>query len=148
MQLKGSTILVLGGWGLVGSAICRRLMDFLPGKIVITSLRQSEAEEAAEELRQEFSDASPETFEARWGNVFVRTDWKDIPREHILADSDMRSRMVGDIIDELDDDVLHSSALYDLLLSVRPDAVIDCINTATHCLSRHLFVGPARYLRK
>lgn len=131
MQLKGSTVLVLGGWGLVGAAICRRLMDFQPAKIIITSLRQSEAEEAAEDLRQEFSTVPPETFEARWGNVFVRTVWKDIPREYILADTDMRSRMVRDVIDELGDDVLHSSALYDLLVSVRPDAVVDCINTAT-----------------
>lgn len=131
MRLQDSTVLVLGGWGLVGSAVCRRLMDFRPAKIVITSLRQSEAEEAAAELRKEFPEVPPETFEAQWGNVFTRTAWKDAPREQILSDAESRKRLVADIVDELGDEVLHSSALYDLLISVRPDAVIDCINTAT-----------------
>lgn len=131
MRLQDSTVLVLGGWGLVGSAVCRRLMDFRPAKIVVTSLRQSEAEEAAEDLRREFPGVPPEMFEARWGNVFVRAAWKDAPREEILSNAAHRRRLVGDIVDELSDDILQSSALYDLLVSVRPDAVIDCINTAT-----------------
>jgi len=34
LDIKGKTILVLGGWGLVGQAICRRLIPEKPGKIV------------------------------------------------------------------------------------------------------------------
>ncbi len=131
MQIYNSTILVLGGWGLVGLAICRRLMDFKPKRIIITSLKQSEAEEAAKSMRQEFPLVSPETFEPRWGNMFVRTEWKDIPRDQIIADKTNRTCLVKDVADELTDEILKSSALYDLLISTRPDAVIDCVNTAT-----------------
>ena len=53
MDIKGKTILVLGGWGLVGQAICRRLIPEKPGKIVITSLHKRDADSMAEWLKQE-----------------------------------------------------------------------------------------------
>lgn len=44
MDIKGKTILILGGWGLVGQSICRRLIPEKPGKIVITSLHEGDAD--------------------------------------------------------------------------------------------------------
>ena len=48
MQLKGSKVLVLGGWGLVGSAICHKLLEYSPSKLIVTSLKQTEAEDAVD----------------------------------------------------------------------------------------------------
>ena len=46
MNIEGSKVLVLGGYGLVGIAVCRELLDRNPREIQIHSLRQEEAEEA------------------------------------------------------------------------------------------------------
>jgi len=62
MQIKNSKILVLGGWGLVGSAICRKLMEHEPAELTITSLHQWEAEDAVNQLRKEFPNSNPNMF--------------------------------------------------------------------------------------
>ncbi|MBK9247738.1 MAG: short-chain dehydrogenase [Ignavibacteria bacterium] len=131
MQIQNSTIVVIGGWGLVGASMCRKIMEFNPKKIIVTSLKQSEAEEAVEELRKEFSGNPPEMFEPWWGNIFSRTEWKDVSREDLLTNDVTRSGLIHDVIDELDDRILSESALYSLLQQTKPDAVIDCVNTAT-----------------
>jgi hypothetical protein len=131
MQIKDSTIVVIGGWGLVGAAMCRKLLEFSPKNLVITSLKQWEAEEAVSDLRKEYPNYPPEMFEARWGNIFTRSEWKDTSREVLLSDETSRMGLIHDVIDELDDAILQNSALYSLLQSTKPDAVIDCVNTAT-----------------
>ncbi len=131
MQIKDSTIMVIGGWGLVGAAMCRKIMEFNPKKIVVTSLKQSEAEEAVADLRAEYPACDPGMFEPWWGNIFTRTEWKDMPREELLVNDASRSGLIHDVIDELDDRILSESALYSLLQQSKPDAVIDCVNTAT-----------------
>lgn len=131
MDIKNRTILVLGGWGLVGSAICRKLMEHEPARLIVTSLKESEARDAVEQLRREYPNKPADMFVPHWGNVFIRHGWKDTPREELLADDASRLGLVEDIIDELTDDVLNRSALYRLIVDEKPDAVIDCINTAT-----------------
>lgn len=131
MDIKNRTILVLGGWGLVGSAICRELMQHSPKKIVVSSLKEHEALDAVRQFEEEYPDAPKGTFVGAWGNMFVRHAWKDTHRETLLQNNDSRLGLVEDIIDELDTDVLENSALYRLLQEHKPDAVIDCINTAT-----------------
>ncbi len=131
MQIKDSTIVIIGGWGLVGAAMCRKIMEFNPKKIVVTSLKQSEAEEAVDDLRKEYPARDPGMFEPWWGNIFTRTEWKDTPREELLTGTTSRSGLIHDVIDELDEKILTESALYTLLQQTKPDAVIDCVNTAT-----------------
>ena len=131
MQIKGSKVLVLGGWGLVGSAICHKLMEYKPAKIAVSSLRKHEAEDAVEQLRKEYPDCDPNMFEAKWGNIFSREEWKDENWQNILNSDEMRKGFVDDVFEELDDDILHRSALYKMVDEVQPDLVIDCINTAT-----------------
>ncbi len=41
MMLRGSRVLVLGGWGLVGMAVCRKILARGPVKLIVQSLRQS-----------------------------------------------------------------------------------------------------------
>lgn len=131
MQINGSTILVLGGWGLVGSAIIQRLMRYEPARVIVTSLRREEAEEAVAHLRRQFSLLPAETFVPWWGNIFVRTEWKDLSREELLSDPERRRELLNDTLGELSESMLRRQALYDLLMTYQPDAVIDCVNTAT-----------------
>ncbi len=131
MIITGKRILVLGGWGLVGSAICRKLMEHKPASLIVSSLKQSEAEDAVESLRKEFPDASPEMFVPKWGNIFVRQEWKDAFFGDILADPDKRKGVLSDVYDELSEEILKNSALYKLIVDTKPDVVVECINTAT-----------------
>ncbi len=131
MQIKDSKILVLGGWGLVGAAICHRLMEHSPSKLIVSSLRQSEAEDAVAQLRAEYSYCDPNMFVPKWGNIFTRTEWKEMHWEEVLSNDDSRLGVVNDIYDELTETVLNNSALYNLIQETKPDLVIDCINTAT-----------------
>jgi len=131
MQIKDSKILVLGGWGLVGMAICRKLMEFEPRCMVITSLNQWEAEDACEQLRYEYTAYDPHMFVPKWGNIFARTEWKDQNWSDVLAGGDTRREFIKDVFYDLDDKILKSSALYELIVETKPDLVIDCINTAT-----------------
>ena len=116
---------------MVGAAVCRELMQHSPRRLIVSSLAQSEAEEAVGQLRKEFPSHDEKMFIPWSGNIFTRTEWKDLPREVILSDAGSRRGLVSDIIDELSDETLKSSALYSLLQEYRPDLVVDCINTAT-----------------
>ncbi|MBS1911381.1 MAG: short-chain dehydrogenase [Bacteroidetes bacterium] len=131
MDITGKTVLVLGGWGLVGSAICRKLVAERPARIIITSLNESEAHDAVEHMKKEIPDGVAIDLVPWWGNVFGRFDERTRSREELLADPATRRRLIDDIIDDLSDDILENAALYRLLADHRPDAVIDCINTAT-----------------
>jgi len=131
MKITGSKILVLGGWGLVGSAICHKLMEHNPSQLIVSSLNEYEAKDAVEHLRKEYPNHNPEMFVAKWGNIFTRTDWKDIDFREVLNSDDKRKIHIRDIFYELTDDVLNNSALYQLISETNPDIVIDCINTAT-----------------
>ena len=131
MQIKGSKILVLGGWGLVGSAICRKLMEHSPAQLIVSSLKESEAIDAVNQLRAEYPDVNPEMFIPKWGNIFTRTDWKDIDFRDILTTDDKRKLHIKDIFFELNDDIVNRSSLYKLITETKPDLVVDCINTAT-----------------
>lgn len=131
MRIEGSKILILGGWGLVGSAITRKLMLHSPSELIISSLKREEAEDAVNDLRLEFKDKNSDMFVAKWGNVFTRKVWKDTSAHDVIKNKDSRRAVIKDIFDELSDEILKSSFLYDLISEVKPDIVIDCINTAT-----------------
>lgn len=132
MDIQNKTVLVLGGWGLVGTAVARNLVAENPKNIIITSLRLSEAQEAVEKLEIEFPDKKGKNFFKPWGgDIFVRNEFKEKNRFELLADRENRKVLMTDIMDELTDDVLKSSSIYHLLNEFKPQVVIDCINTAT-----------------
>jgi len=54
MEIKGRTILVLGGYGLVGMAVCRQLMYEDPKSLIVSSLLEDEAYKAVERLRPQY----------------------------------------------------------------------------------------------
>lgn len=131
MKLQGSKILILGGWGLVGAAICRRLMPHEPGQLIVSSLKREEAEDAVAKLREEFPGKPDDFFVPKWGNIFARNEYKDMPLGDILCEDSRRKNHIADIFDALDDEALKRSSLYRLIDDTKPDLVIDCINTAT-----------------
>lgn len=139
MVITNKTVLVLGGWGLVGSAICRKLMDEKPKKIILTSLKESEAKDACETMRREYPKAGKNFFVPWWGNIFVRNEFKDLTREEILADQSKRTKFLDDVIEELTPEVLERSALFQLINKYKPDVVIDCINSATAIAYQDIF---------
>jgi hypothetical protein len=131
MEIKGKTVLVLGGWGLVGSAICRKLVPEKPDKIIVSSLLKTETLDAVAQLRHEYPDHDPDFFVPYYGNIFVREEFKDLQREEILGNTERRRVLIADTLGELSEEVIKSSTIYNLLTDYRPEVVIDCINSAT-----------------
>ncbi len=131
MQIKDSKILILGGFGLVGSAICRVLMKHEPASIIIASLKKEEAESACKLMRDEYPKKNPQMFIPKWGNLFTRNEWKDLPFADVINNKDRRLDHIKDIFMDLDDAMLKRSALYKLITDSKADLIIDCMNTAT-----------------
>jgi NAD(P)-dependent dehydrogenase (short-subunit alcohol dehydrogenase family) len=129
MDLKDRTVLVLGGAGLVGIAVARRVLELDPRRLVVASLREHEVQEALAELRAEYPDQS-DRMDGYWGDLFVLDEMRHRTRQEINADPDAREALVDDLYGELTLEVLQRSALGKLLLDLRPDIVVDCINTA------------------
>ena len=115
MDIKDRTVLVLGGGGLVGSAICRKLVDEKPKRIILTSLLRSEAEEAVRELREEFPRTPSQFFVPWWGNIFVRHELKDIRRDEIISDPASREMLIDDTLAELTERTLRRSSIFKLI---------------------------------
>src|SRR3972149_2206821 len=117
MDIRGKNALVLGGFGLVGSVVCRELLAHEPARLVVTSLRKAEAEEAVAQLKTEFPKSRTQFFPA-WGDIFLRAEWQptdSIARAAIMADPAKRKRLVADIVDELDEEILSASLLFQLI---------------------------------
>ncbi len=146
MDIKGKTVLILGAWGLVGSAITRRIVQEKPKSIIVASLKQWEAEEAVEKLRKEFPDFDGNSFIPWWGNIFVRNEFKDMDREEILSNPEHRRTLINDVIGELTDENLKQSTIYNLLNQFKPEIVIDCVNTATAIAYQNIFAAATEVL--
>ena len=77
--------LILGGAGLVGTQVCRQLVQTLsPRRIVVASLFQHEAEAACDAMRAEFGDTA--AFVPEWGNLFVPHQLATTSRGDIIGD--------------------------------------------------------------
>lgn len=129
MDIEGKKVLVLGGYGLVGMAVCRELLDVSrhrpPREIQIHSLRQEESDAARQELAAE-AEAVGTVVTTSAGDIFGLV--KATPRERISAQ-----------IGPLDDPGIGNFSLYRLLEGSRPDIVVDCVNTATGIAYRDVF---------
>ena len=146
MDIKNKTVLVLGGWGLVGSAICRNMVEEGPKRIIVASLLKTEALDAVASLQKLFPKLGSKYFVPWWGNIFLRHELKDVPRKDLLGDGRTRQKLIDDLLDELTMPVLQRSALYKLLKAQAPDIVIDCVNSATAIAYQDLFTS-AREIR-
>src|SRR5436305_3891798 len=116
LNIENRKILVLGGYGLVGTAVCRELLARRPREIQIHSLRMEESQRAVEELRDE---AGSTVLSTSAGNLFG------------LLQGGGKRDLIRAELRRLDDEGLGSFVLYDVLSKSRPDVVIDCVNTST-----------------
>ena len=128
MDLRDRTIVILGGSGLVGHAVARRLLAAGPKRLVLVALFEDEVRATAQTLAPHRGGTA---IEVEWGNVFLPGSLAQLERGAVVANPDQRRLMLQDLLSELTDDVLQRSFLYQLLVKYKPDAVVDAINTAT-----------------
>ncbi|MFO1429358.1 MAG: hypothetical protein U1F76_04345 [Candidatus Competibacteraceae bacterium] len=148
MDIEGKNVLVLGGCGLVGIAVCRELLLQQPAVLSVASRRKEKAERAVRQLQTEFPQA-PTRILPVWGDVFLRAEWQadDVPtRTDILADPAKRRCLIADILDPLNDNIIASSLLTHLIqgtttgLNGTPaHVVVDCMNTATRVAYQDIY---------
>lgn len=153
MDIHGKNALVLGGFGLVGRGVCRKMLEREPAQLIIGSLRKMEAQQAAEELKAEFPKVRTKITPV-WGDIFLRGEWqqdKGHPRPIVLADPQKRRQLVADILDELSQEIISSSFLTQLINGTAPgldgspaDIVIDSINTATAVAYQNIYATARR----
>lgn len=152
MDIRGKNALVLGGFGLVGRAVCRELLAHQPARLVVTSLRKEEADQAVAELKAEFPKSRTKFFSA-WGDIFLRAEWQtDNPsRNAIMGDAKKRRVLVGDIVEELSEEILSGSLLFQMIqgqakgLDGAPaQIIVDCINTSTTVAYQNIYALAAK----
>ena len=153
MNIEGCNILVLGGAGMVGDAVCRRLIRHRPANLVVAARREAKARGTAEKLAADFADSDTRIIPV-WGDVFLRAEWRDAgdnARPAVLADPERRRRLIRDILDPLDEEIRNASFLTQLVTGTAPgldgiaaDAVIDCMNTATAVSYQNIYDEASR----
>lgn len=141
--MPDETFLLLGGAGLVGLQIARRIAhDLKPRRIVIGSLFQQEVNAAIHGsggLRRMFPDPSIE-FIGEWGDVFVRAPFAEEKRERLLESYQWRDDLYADLFGDFDA-AYASSRLVKLIRQYRPDVIVDTINTATAISYQDVYSG-------
>lgn len=130
MIIEDKKVLVLGGYGLVGTAVCRELLKRAPREIQIHSLRAEEVARAHEELAAEQGTTR---LTGSHGDIFGLLDTDASRQERI------RSQMGN-----LDEGYLKDFLLYDVLTKGQPDIVVDCVNTSTGIAYRDVFRSSAK----
>jgi hypothetical protein len=131
--MRGETVLILGGYGLVGMQIARTLArSGEPGKIVLASLRRDEAEAAAAQLASEFPALEVVCCH---GNLFVREEFSHLSRPDLLS-SDARIRQLyedsfGTLRASEPSNISNECLLVKVIRRYRPDVIVDAVNTAT-----------------
>jgi hypothetical protein len=137
MDIQNKKVLILGGWGLVGSATARKILEGKPKQVILTSLLKHEAIDICNIMNKE--SGKKNLFVPFWGNIFIRYEYKDKNRNELLEDPDRRRKMIRDMVEELDDKMLRESCIYQMLNKFKPDIVIDCINTATGIAYQNIY---------
>lgn len=121
-------------------AIARGLLRFQPDRLVVTGLTRGEAEQGARELASEAGDVQ---VEAAWGNIFLPDELADHPRSEVMADAALRRRLVDELLGPASGAALEGNLLFGWLERFRPDAVIDCVNSATALAYQDQFASAA-----
>jgi hypothetical protein len=124
VNIGGKNVLVLGGYGLVGIAVCREVLKRRPRRLQIHSLRLSEAEQARAELGCEANGTELAVSE---GDLFG------------LAEPTDRRGAIAAQIGALRDGELDRFLLYRVLREAAADVVIDCVNTSTGIAYRDIY---------
>jgi len=143
MDIKGRNILMLGGSGLVGIAIGRKLLPLRPRRLVIGALRREEAEEGVATLRETPESEGVELI-AEWGDILLRSTRRDDSRSAMLETDEGRAEILDDLLGDLTESDFRRNLLYSVLETHRPEILIDCVNTATAIAYQDLFTSAGK----
>lgn len=138
MDIRGRKVLILGGSGLVGLAVARRLLEHRPASLAIHALRESEVAAGLAELEDAAAGVGA-SLRGTFGDLFVPRAMKDRSRGEILADPSARADLLDDMLGDMSGGVVERSTLGRLVLDERPDIVVDCVNTATAFAYQNVF---------
>ena len=141
MEIRDTRVLLLGGSGLVGMAIARRMLQREPARLTITALRKEETEQGFAELQKLAADRTE--IARNWGDLMVATEFKDERRSELAESPEKRARLLDDIYGGLTQERLKRSFLYQMLVDEKPDIVVDCVNTATAIAYQDIFSSVA-----
>ena len=138
MELADRTVMLLGGSGLVGHAVARRVLSATPPprRVVLVALFEDEVRAAARAL-EPYRGAV--TIDVEWGNIFMPASVARLDIATIMESGEHRALVLGDLLGELTDQVLERNLLFRLLVRYKPDAVVDSINTATAFAYQDIF---------
>jgi hypothetical protein len=140
---RSETALVLGGAGLVGYQVALKLaLEIHAQRIVIHSLYRSEVFDAVSNLSRSVPGVE---FKGTYGNLFTRGRPPSVdehaqersPMEQI-QDSEFLWESFADTFEDFET-AYRESCLAQLLLSERPDVVVDSVNTATGISCQDIF---------
>ncbi len=138
MDIRDRDILILGGWGLVGTAILHKLNAYKPHKVIILSLQEHEAREACETMKSIYPEVE---FYPEWGNVFVRHSLKDLSRGELLGNPEHRQQLMTDTMESFTDEKKNESFLNQVIERHKPHIIIDSINTSTALAYQDVYNG-------
>ena len=138
MELADRTVMLLGGSGLVGHAVARRVLAATPPprRLVLVALFEDEVRAAARALEP---DRGGVTIDVEWGNVFMPAPVARLDIATIMGNTEHRALLLGDVLGDLTDAFLERNLLFRLLVRYKPDAVVDSINTATAFAYQDIF---------
>ncbi len=128
MDIRDRKVLILGGYGMVGMAVNRKLAEEQPAEMIIASMWEAEARAAVKQMKQEAPDVRCTPV---WGNIFVRDSLKDLSRDEILNNPELRTHLIADVMEPLDDDIMEHSTLRQIINRHRPHIIIDSVNSVS-----------------
>jgi hypothetical protein len=130
--------MLLGGSGLVGHAVARRVLAATPPprRLVLVALFEDEVRAAARALEPYRGGV---TIDVEWGNVFMPASVARLDIATLMAKAEHRALVLGDLFGDINDGVLERNLLFRLLVRYTPDAVVDSINTATAFAYQDIF---------
>lgn len=147
--------MILGGAGLVGQSIARRLalLPIRPSQIILASRTRDEALQAIDTLQREQEQQStyiprlrkqPKlVFVPAWGDIFVRHRLANIPRSQLEQNPMHRAGLLEDVYGDINTAYEHSHLVH-LLRQHRPNILVDAINTATGLSYRNAFYASTK----
>ena len=130
MDVRGKRVLIFGGWGLVGQAIAKQILEEQPSELIVTSLRENEAAEILSILENHPLNQGTKIISVH-GDLFVRNELSNLSKADIYSEPEQVELMIHDIYDDLGPDIINNSKLFQVMDKHKPHILIDCINTAT-----------------
>jgi NAD(P)-dependent dehydrogenase (short-subunit alcohol dehydrogenase family) len=146
MDITGRRILLLGGAGLVGMAIARRMIPLAPARLVIGSLREDETRGALAALAK-LPGADAVEIVPAWGDIFLRSSRIDSSRRELVRTPEGRREILEDLFGEVGPLDTERYGLVSLIVGQRPEIIVDCVNTATAIAYRDVFTAADRLRR-